>query len=289
MPAGVQREMVAEIGAGLGEELVEDPAHGEDGGAGVDRGRADRAAHLAAGRRGRSSTMTSRPAGERRAATSPPMPAPMTTTLLRPRPIILPAPRFEAHFPGPIYTGLPRKCQAGATLRQRGHAVTLSSFRSFLSRSVGYSGAAKQSTELRAADGANASRTSVPGFRARLRRPGPTSVGWHIDAPRRHCDGLPDGSLRGSKGNAVRASARCRGCPRNCKRRALHQHVTGRLAWEDDERAVTREPGDLPSVVVTRETRRAGCPDGCRGGCVRAPGEASFAVTCHCRRPRSRP
>ena len=39
----------------------------------------------------------------------------------------------------------------------------------------------------------------------------------------------------------------------------------GLRIWEDDERAVTREPGDLPSVVVTRETHRAGCPGGCQG------------------------
>ncbi len=59
---------------------------------------------------------------------------------------------------------------------------------------------------------------------------------------------------------------------------------------EDGERALTREPGDLPSAVVTRETRRAGCTDGlrgrqrsCAGRCLSA---ASFAVTCHCRCPR---
>ncbi len=92
----------------------------------------------------------------------------------------------------------------------------------------------------------------------------------HVDAIGAPLDGGRDGSPRGSKGNAVRGSPRSRGCPRNCKRRALHHHVTGSASREDGERAATREPGDLPSAVVTRETRRAGCPGGCRGARARA-------------------
>jgi hypothetical protein len=98
---------------------------------------------------------------------------------------------------------------------------------------------------------------------------------------------IGDGSLRGSKGNAVRGSPRGRGCPRNCKRRALHHHVTGSLTREDGARAATREPGDLPSAVVTRETRWAGLSwRVSRRPCIRAVGEASFAVTCHSKRAR---
>ena len=49
-PAGVQGDEAAEIGTGLGKDLLEDPAHGEDGGTRLDMtaGRID-AAHLAAG------------------------------------------------------------------------------------------------------------------------------------------------------------------------------------------------------------------------------------------------
>jgi hypothetical protein len=52
---------------------------------------------------------------------------------------------------------------------------------------------------------------------------------------------------------------------------------------EDGARATAREPGDLPSAVVTRETRRAGCPDGCRSAALEVAAQALFAVTCHCR------
>ena len=62
----------------------------------------------------------------------------------------------------------------------------------------------------------------------------------------------------GSKGNAVRTNSnvRFRGCPRNCKRRAFAEchWVTPYLVIPGKAaQAVTREPGDLPLVVVTRE------------------------------------
>jgi hypothetical protein len=51
-----------------------------------------------------------------------------------------------------------------------------------------------------------------------------------------------------------RVSAQFRGCPRNCKRIALRQFSHWELgSWEGDDRAAIREPGDLPSTVVTRE------------------------------------
>ena len=50
------------------------------------------------------------------------------------------------------------------------------------------------------------------------------------------------------------------GCPRNCKRRALHHRPLdpgpGRRCG-----AMRCEPGDLPSIVVTREWYRSGCID----------------------------
>lgn len=45
----------------------------------------------------------------------------------------------------------------------------------------------------------------------------------------------------------------CRSCPRNCKRRILRHRPLGPRSREGDEAVTTREPGDLPSAVVTRE------------------------------------
>jgi hypothetical protein len=42
-----------------------------------------------------------------------------------------------------------------------------------------------------------------------------------------------------------------RGCPRNCNRRAMRHPATGvERFWEGGRKAKTREPGDLPRVVV---------------------------------------
>ena len=58
-------------------------------------------------------------------------------------------------------------------------------------------------------------------------------------------------------------------------------------SWEGDDGVTTREPGDLPSAVVTRETRWAGLSwRVSRRPCIRAVGETSFAVTCHSKRAR---
>ena len=71
----------------------------------------------------------------------------------------------------------------------------------------------------------------------------------HLVSPRRF-------SFGGSKGNAVRDRSwnrsRFRGCPRNCKRRAFRQLPLGSNPGRR-RKAATREPGDLPPVVVTRE------------------------------------
>jgi hypothetical protein len=45
----------------------------------------------------------------------------------------------------------------------------------------------------------------------------------------------------------------CRGCPRNCKRRILRHAPLGISVLGRRRRVTTREPGDLPSAVVTRE------------------------------------
>jgi hypothetical protein len=54
--------------------------------------------------------------------------------------------------------------------------------------------------------------------------------------------------VRDEKGNAVRVHARCRGCPRNCERRAsLHLPLELSLR-EGRGEARTRKPGDLPAA-----------------------------------------
>jgi hypothetical protein len=45
----------------------------------------------------------------------------------------------------------------------------------------------------------------------------------------------------------------CRGCPRNCKRRILRHEPLGISVPGRRCKVLTREPGDLPSAVVTRE------------------------------------
>jgi len=62
-----------------------------------------------------------------------------------------------------------------------------------------------------------------------------------VDATTRPRQDDRGGSRKGSKGNAVRALAQCRGCPRNCKRRAFDQkeplrtaRVLGKVVGGDD-------------------------------------------------------
>src|SRR5471032_1251295 len=45
----------------------------------------------------------------------------------------------------------------------------------------------------------------------------------------------------------------CRGCPRNCKRRIFRHMPLGISVLGRRRKVSTREPGDLPSAVVTRE------------------------------------
>ena len=52
-----------------------------------------------------------------------------------------------------------------------------------------------------------------------------------VDATTRPRQDDRGGSRKGSKGNAVRALAPCRGCPRNCKRRAFDQKEPLRTAF----------------------------------------------------------
>ena len=103
-----------------------------------------------------------------------------------------------------------------------------------------------------------------------------------VDRPEGTTYGFRDGSHWGSKGNAVRISTiRSRGCPRNCKRRCFRHYATGNHAPGKATEAVSREPGDLPSVVVTREHVGRGALTVAEPKALRARGETSFAVTCH--------
>jgi hypothetical protein len=98
-------------------------------------------------------------------------------------------------------------------------------------------------------------------------------IGWsrkifaipRLDGDRRVGNDRLDGSLRGSKGNTVKPPSfwswgRCRGCPRNCKRRAARQPchwATGKAAQGKDPRA--RRPAIGRGHV---RTHWAGCTDG---------------------------
>ena len=83
----------------------------------------------------------------------------------------------------------------------------------------------------------------------------------------------------------IRPSAQCRGCPRNCKRRARTRlKVTeGRKPLGRPVQAPTREPGDLPPAVVTCERVGRGAPmrRPAFGGQDSAGFRLQFAVTCH--------
>jgi hypothetical protein len=77
--------------------------------------------------------------------------------------------------------------------------------------------------------------------------------------------GCPGGCRGAAHGDKKARRSQLRGQPRHRQGEspvltAFPFDPRGRLAREDDEKAVTREPGDLPSAVVTRETRWAGCP-----------------------------
>ena len=52
-------------------------------------------------------------------------------------------------------------------------------------------------------------------------------------------------------------------------------------SWEGDDGVTTREPGDLPSAVVTREDVGRGVQALASQGCDKHTGETWFAVTCH--------
>src|SRR5664279_4756628 len=92
-----------------------------------------------------------------------------------------------------------------------------------------------------------------------------------------------DGSLVwGSKGNAVRG-----GFPNAA---AAPATVSGEsfatCHWEISvlgrrRKVTTREPGDLPSTVVTREDVGRGVQTLASPRCVEDSGETWFAVTCH--------
>ncbi len=56
---------------------------------------------------------------------------------------------------------------------------------------------------------------------------------------------VPAGDCR-AKGNAVRALALFRDCPRNCKRRATAERATGRNVWEGRPELRPAKSGDLP-------------------------------------------
>ncbi len=95
---------------------------------------------------------------------------------------------------------------------------------------------------------------------------------------------------RGSKGNAVPGdlprwrSPEGRSCPRNCKRRISRQMPLGISVLGRRRKVTTREPGDLPSAVVTREDVGRGVLTSFHPRRVAASWrETSFAVTCHCR------
>jgi len=71
-----------------------------------------------------------------------------------------------------------------------------------------------------------------------------------------------------------------RGCPRNCKRRIL-RHEPLVFSVRKATQGLTREPGDLPSAVVTREDVGRGVQTfGFIGGLITA--EDGTLVRCEC-------
>ena len=72
-----------------------------------------------------------------------------------------------------------------------------------------------------------------------------------------------------------------RGCPRNCKRQILRHMPLGISVLGRRRRVTTREPGDLPSAVVTREDVGRGVQTLASLGSRKRDGETWFAVTCH--------
>jgi hypothetical protein len=84
----------------------------------------------------------------------------------------------------------------------------------------------------------------------------------------RHANRIRDGSPRGLNGNAVRVCGPktrpdAAAAPATVSGETSATMSLGRLAREDGERATTREPGDLPSIVVTRGACRTGCVGRC--------------------------
>src|SRR5580693_2519207 len=61
----------------------------------------------------------------------------------------------------------------------------------------------------------------------------------------------------------------------------LPSHATGTHAPGKATETVSREPGDLPSAVVTREHVGRGALTVAEPRAFQARGETSFAVTCH--------
>ena len=107
----------------------------------------------------------------------------------------------------------------------------------------------------------------------------PKEAQARVDSARRLCCLPRDGAPRGLTGNAVRTTAisrssglQSRGCPRNCKRKAKRRKPLAQSSPGRRRAATTREPGDLPSTVVTRE--RVG-----RGAPMAGFGRSLFAVT----------
>ena len=113
-----------------------------------------------------------------------------------------------------------------------------------------------------------------------------------VERPRR----FPSLTGWDEKGTRWGFPPRCRGCPRNCERRARHHpadHPAGSKPLGNREggvRVTTREPGDLPSHRGHARAHWAGCTNGegrlpaGRLGTTRLVGEWSIlwpVVTCH--------
>jgi hypothetical protein len=94
-----------------------------------------------------------------------------------------------------------------------------------------------------------------------------TYVVWHVDPVEIRSDNEIDGFPRESKWergeDGASSLANAAAAPATVSGEPPRHHVTGSSRLGRRRVAVTREPGDLPSAVVTRETRQAGCSDGC--------------------------
>ena len=80
-----------------------------------------------------------------------------------------------------------------------------------------------------------------------------------------------DGSLRGLNGNAgIGLSDQSAAAPATVSGESVVTSHWGPRLREGDDRIAIREPGDLPSVVVTREQYRSGCIGRCLS-CLKGP------------------